>query len=152
NVLKDFAFVSMLVEYPFYVFTSGKSEYKSLAELLDAARKDPGKITYASPGVGTTTHLAMEMLLKRAGVTMTHAPYVGAQMIPDVQSQVVACAVGNLGAIKGLLDAGQLRALAVTSKDRDPMAPAVPSVAESLPGYDVTTWVALAAPAGTPSE
>jgi tripartite-type tricarboxylate transporter receptor subunit TctC len=150
NVLNDFQFVSMLVEYPFFIFTSATSDYNSLSALLDAARKTPGKITYASPGVGTTTHLAMEMLAKQAGVTMVHVPYAASQMVPDVQTNVVSSAVGNLAAIKGLLDAGNLRALAVTSKDRDPLTQTVPAVSESVPGYDVTTWLALAAPSGTP--
>ncbi|MBR1231783.1 tripartite tricarboxylate transporter substrate binding protein [Bradyrhizobium sp. AUGA SZCCT0182] len=150
NVLNDFQFVSMLVEYPFFIFTSATSDYNSLSALLDAARKNPSEITYATPGVGTTTHLAMEMLVKHAGVTMTHVPYAGAQMLPDVQSNVVSSGVGNLGAMKGLIDAGNLRALAVTSKGRDPLTQTVPAVSENVPGYDVTTWIALAAPSGTP--
>jgi tripartite-type tricarboxylate transporter receptor subunit TctC len=107
NLLKDFQFVSMLVEYPFFVFTSEKSNYKTLGALLDAARKNPGKITYASSGVGTTTHLAMEMLLKDADVTMLHVPYPGGpQMIADAQNQVVACSLANLGPVKGLAETG----------------------------------------------
>ena len=150
NVLNDFQFVSMLVEYPFFIFTSAASNYNSLSTLLDAARNSPGEITYASPGAGTTAQLAMEMLVKQAGVTMKHVPYAGAQLLPDVQSNVVSSGVGNLSAMKGLLDAGNLRALAVTSKGRDPLTVTVPAVSESVPGYDVTTWVALAAPSLTP--
>jgi tripartite-type tricarboxylate transporter receptor subunit TctC len=153
NLLKDFQFVSMVAEYPFFVFTSGKSEYKMLAALLDGARRKPGKITYASSGVGTTTHLAMEMLLKQAGVTMVQAPYPGGpQMIADAENGVVDCSLANLGAVKGLAEAGDVRLLAATSKERDPLAPTIPTVAETLPGYDVTTWIALAAPAGMPAQ
>jgi len=149
DLLKDFAFVSMLVEYPFFIFVSAKSPYKTFDNLLGAARRNPGKITYSSAGIGSTMHLAMEVMLKSAGAMMVHVPG-GSQQITDVQNQEIDCGIVSLGAISELVRADYLRALAVTSAARDPLAPTVPTIAESgVPAYAVSTWLALAAPAKT---
>lgn len=156
DLLKDFQFVSMLVEYPFFIFVSAHSKYVTFNDLLDAARKNPDKLTYSTAGIGSTMHLAMELMLQQAGVKMVHVPFAGAQglqSITQVQSQELDCGIVSLGAISELVRTGHLRALAVTSTNRDPLAPTVPTVSESgVPNYAVSTWIALAAPAKTPPD
>ena len=153
DMLKDFRYVSMLVRYPFFVIVAGKSKYTTFKDLLAAARKEPGKLSYASAGVGTTTQLGMELLLQDAGAKMLHVPYAGGSKVAvDVQGGIVDAWYTVLSSTQGLIQAGDLRALAVTSKERDLRMPDVPPVADTIPSYDVTTWLALCAPAGTPDE
>lgn len=153
DMLKDFRYVSMLARYPLLVVVSGKSKYKTLANLLGAARAEPGRLSYASAGVGTTTQLGMELLLRDADVQMLHVPYAGgAKVAADVQNGTVDAWYTVLSSTQGLIQTGDLRALAVTSKERDIRLPDVPPVADTVPGYDVTTWLALCAPAGTPED
>jgi len=151
DMLKDFRYVSMLVEYPFFLAVSAKSKYHSLSELLAAARENPGKLSYASAGVGTTTQLGMELLLRDAGAKMLHVPYTGgARVANDVLAGLVDLWYISYSSSRALREAGEVRALAVTSKNRDPLLPDVPAVSETVSGHDVTTWLALCAPAGTP--
>lgn len=153
DMLKDFRYVSMLVRYPFFVIVAGKSKYATFKELLAAARAAPGKLSYASAGVGTTTQLGMELLLRDSGAQMLHVPYAGGTKVAvDVQSGIVDAWYTVLSSTQGLIQNGDLRALAVTSKERDARLPDVPPVADTIPGYDVTTWLALCAPAGTPDD
>lgn len=153
DMLKDFRYVSMLVQYPFFLAVSAESKYRTLKELLSAARENPGKLTYASAGIGTTTQLGMELLLKSADASMLHVPYTGgARVVNDIQSGAIDVWFTTLSGGQALVAAGKLRMLAVTSKERDPGAPDVPSVSETVPNYDVTTWLALCAPAGTSDQ
>lgn len=151
DMLKDFRYVSMLVRYPFVVLVAAKSPYKTFADLLDAARKNPAKLSYASAGIGTTTQLGMELLLKEAGARMLHVPYAGgARVANDIQGGAVDAWYTVLASAQGLVQAGELRALVTTGGERDPRIPDVPSAAEFMPGHDVTTWLAMCAPSGTP--
>ena len=153
DMLKDFRYVSMLVRYPFFIIVSGKSKYATFKDLLTTAKAEPGKLSYASAGIGTTTQLGMELLLKDAGAQMLQVPYAGGSKVAvDVQGGVVDCWYTVLSSTQGLIQSGDLRALAVTSKERDARAPDVPPVADTIPGYDVTTWLALCAPARTPDD
>lgn len=152
DLLRDFRYVSMLVEYPFFLAVSAKSKYRTLGELLDASRANPGQLSYASAGVGTTTHLGMELLLRDAGAKMLHIPYTGGKAATDVLAGLVDLWYVSYSSSQTLRDAGEIRILAVTSKDRDPLLRDVPAVSETVPGHDVTTWQALCAPAGTSDE
>ena len=152
DLLKDFNHVSMIAQYPFCLAVSSKSKYETFADLVDAARKNPGKVSYASAGIGTTTHLAMEMLARQLGISWLHVPYTtaGNRALIDTLAGLVDVFVSTPNGVAG--QEGQLRLLAVTSKARDPILPNVPSASETVADYDVTTWLALAAPAATPAN
>jgi len=151
--LRDLSPVALLVSAPVILVVNADSRYKSLADLIAAARKDPGAITYASPGNGTVSHLAGELLQRAAGVKLTHVPYKGAaQALADTLGGQVQSFMSSVPSALGQLRGGKLRALAVTSAKRSPELPAVPTVAESgYPGFEASTWYGLLAPAGTPA-
>src|ERR1700688_3128077 len=126
--------------------------FKSVAELIVYARANPGKLSYASAGVGSTVHLAGEFFKRSAGVEIVHVPYKGSGPAPsDLVGGQVQLMFGPAVNTLPLVQAGNLRALAVTSAKRSALAPDLPTVAESgVPGFDVVGWYGLAAPAGTP--
>src|SRR5689334_22364297 len=124
---------------------------KSLAELIALAKAEPGRLAYASPGVGTPQHVAGELLKSLARIDIVHVPYRGA-VFTDIVSGRVPVGLQNMGSILPTVRDGKLRALAVTSLERSPMLPEVPSVAESgFPGFEAVSWFGLMAPAGTPA-
>lgn len=151
--VRQFAPVCLAVTSPDVIVVNASSGLRTLADLIEAARRQPGALNYASPGNGNSVHLGGELLWRRAGVTLTHVPYRGAA--PAVQAALsgeVQCALTALPAARGHLAAGTLRALAVGGEARWPDLPAVPTVAESgYPGYRSETMQALFAPAGTPA-
>ncbi len=123
----------------------------SLQGLLDLARSKPGQLAYASPGVGGLTHLATELLLHMSKVKMLHVPYKGAGVaMPDLLAGRTPILITPPIALIPYFRAGRLRALAVTGAARMPDLPDVPLVADTVPGYVVTTWYAILAPGGTP--
>ena len=150
--LKDFAPVMLVSSQALILVVDAKSPYHSLKDLVEAAKKSPGKINMASPGNGTIGHIGGELFQRRAGITMTHVPYKGANpAVTDLMGGNVDCYFGNSQAVGGLVAAGRLRPLAVTSLARLAAFPAVPTVAESgYPGFEAATWSGLVAPAGTP--
>lgn len=151
----DFAPIALAYTTPFYVLASGKGPYKTLAELLAAAKAKPGGVNFASAGSGSPTQLFMEQLKTAAGVDMAHIPFKGGpQIIPAILSGDVASVMLGMASVKGLVETGQLRALAVTSATRAGGFPDIPTVAEAagLKGFNAVTWVAFAAPAKTPRD
>ncbi len=151
DVKKDFAFISGLAKSDYVIITSTRpGSPQTLGELLARLKKEPS--SFASAGVGTITHLATEMLLHKASLTATHVPYKGSgQVIVDVAAGQVLFATDSPSAALPLIQAGKLRALAVTGPTRLSALPDVPTVAESgFPGFQVIAWWCLAAPAGTP--
>jgi tripartite-type tricarboxylate transporter receptor subunit TctC len=124
-----------------------------LGELLALARSQPGKLTYGSVGIGSTTHLAFATLTHQARVDMVHIPYRGSSLVNTdlLGGQIHAAFVGVAG-VRSLIQEGRLRALAVSEAKRSDVLPQVPTVAETLPGFEMTTWYGLMAPAGTPPE
>ena len=146
--------VTNLIDVPSVFYTSGASPDKTLQDLVARARQSPGKINFASPGIGTTPHLNAELLAQVAGVQLVHVPYKG---LGDAMTSVIAgdtqLYLAGLGPGQGHLKAGKLRALAVGSKERLPGLPGVPTLAESgFSGMLASNWFALAAPAGTSPE
>lgn len=145
----DFQPVGMVAEYPFAIATSATGPYRSLADLINAG-KTSGLVTSASSGTGTTQHLATELLNSLAGTEVLSIPYKGSSSASvDVVGGRVAFQF--IASPAGLLS-GKLRALAVTSGRRSTHWPGVPTVAEFVPGYDVTSWMGLVVPARVPQQ
>lgn len=127
--------------------------FRNLPELVKLARQSPGSLRYGSPGNGTASHLAMEMLRQHLGIDITHVPYKAAATASvDLLSGQIDLSIGGVTASMQQIKAGKLRALAVTTRVRSEQLPDVPTVAEGYPGYESTGWSALSAPAGTPAE
>jgi tripartite-type tricarboxylate transporter receptor subunit TctC len=150
--VKDFAPVSLMAVSPYLLVVNPALPAKSVKELVELARKQPGKLNYASAGVGSTTHLAMEMLKAVSNTYMLHIPYNGnGPAGTAVISGQVEILFGSLPALLAHAKGGRVRALAVGTLARAPSMPEVPTVAESgYPGFDASLWLAVMAPAGTP--
>lgn len=149
--IADLAPVSQVSQYPLFMFVPNSSPAKTVKEFIDHAKANPGKITLASPGIGTTPHLAGELLKSMAGIEMTHVPYRGASpALNDLIPGRVDCYFGS-GALLPTMRSGQVRGLAVTGAKREPVAPDLPTIAEAgVPGYEVSSWHALFVPVKTP--
>jgi len=151
DAVKDFAAVTQLVSFPQVVVTSPKQPFKTLPDLIAAAKAQPDKLNHASSGPGTTSHLVMELIKADAGITMTHVGYRGgAPAMQAVMAGEVQAGVEGLPSIVGRIKGGTITALAVTSLKRSPQVPDVPALSEFIPDFDATAWIVLMAPAGTP--
>jgi len=150
--LKDFAPVSLVSMIPVTVMVAAKAPYKSLADLVSAAKAKPDQVTYASTGSGTVGHLTGEMLQRAAAVKLIHVPYKGAsQAFPDLIGGRVSFFLASLESAIPQIKAGTIRALAVTSAQRAPALPDVPTVAESgYKGFEANTWTGVLVAARTP--
>jgi len=151
----DLAPVSLLCRFPNILAVPVSSPLTSVRSLIDYARANPGKLTYSSPGIGTTPHLSGELFKRMAGIEIIHVPYrgAGAGAITDTIAGRVDSAINTTGSLLQTVRSGQLRALAVTTLKRFPTAPELPTIAESgVPGFDVSSWYALFVPAKTPPE
>jgi tripartite-type tricarboxylate transporter receptor subunit TctC len=150
---KDFAPISLLVLVPNVLVVNPQLPAKNVAELIALLKAAPDQYSYASSGNGTPLHLSGELFKSMAGVTMQHVPYKGSgPALNDVIGNQVPIMFDNLPSSSGHIKFGTLRALAVTTKERAPSFPDVPTIAETIPGYETYTWNALFAPAGTPKE
>ena len=150
----DFQPVTLVATMPLVVVAGAKAPYADLQALIAAAKQSPGKLNFASVGVGSTQQFAGELLLQLAGVNLVHVPYKGTpHAIAAIQSGEAHLLVEVAASVLGQVRGGALKALAVTSARRFPNLPDVPTVAEAgIAGYDVTTWYALAFPAKTPAS
>jgi tripartite-type tricarboxylate transporter receptor subunit TctC len=150
---KDFAPVVQLTEAPSVLITHPRSPYRSLQDLVNAARAQPGKLVYGSAGNGSPTNIAAEMFKVAAGIDVTHVPYKSAaQANQDVMAAQTPLAMAALPSAITYVQSGMLRALAVTSEKRWPTLPDAPSIAESgYPGFSHMTWIGILVPAGTPA-
>jgi tripartite-type tricarboxylate transporter receptor subunit TctC len=147
---RDFAPISRTLEMASILAVNNDLPAKSFQDLIALAKSKPGKLSYASPGVGTPQHVAAELLKKIAGVDIVHVPYRGANFT-DVIGGRVPITLQNMGAILPTVREGQLRGLAVTSLKRTSAMPNLPTIDESgFPGFEATSWFGLVAPAGTP--
>ena len=151
--LQDFAPVSMVSRLPFFLITSPTLKYNSLKDLVADAKSKPGKLPYASNGIGSMGHVGTAMLTQSAGVDMIHVPYQGfPPAISDLVTGRVVMVMADLAPVKGQIQAGTLRALAVASHQRSRFMPEVPTLAEAgYPGNEFEIWLALYAPAKTPA-
>ena len=148
----DFAMISTVTFFPFVISVRPDHPAKSLADLLRLAKEKPGALNYSSVGVGSTQHLAGELLCAMAGIRMQHVPYRGGTApIEGLLRGDVDVLIDTVTFTTGQLKAGRARALAVTSPAEWPALPGVAPVAETLAGYDVRSWTGLAAPKGTPA-
>ncbi len=150
--LKDFAPVTVLGVVTSVVVTTPALPVKSIQDLVALARKRPGLLNFTSSGAGASTHLTGELLKQRAGIAMTHISYKGSgPALTDVMAGFVEVMFENLPSALPFINAGKLKVLAVTGKDRSPVLKTVPTLAESgFPGFDMVSWQALVAPANTP--
>jgi tripartite-type tricarboxylate transporter receptor subunit TctC len=151
---KDLVAIAHVAYTPVLIATSANSPYKSLADVVAAARKAPGSITYGSPGSGTSIHLAAELFEKAAGIRLNHIPYKGSSpAMVDALSGTVDLLVSSVPSAMAQVKAGKLRPLAVTSALRSSTLPDVPTVEQAggVKGFDVSTWYGVFAPAGTPA-
>ena len=150
---KAFAPVILLGRGPNVLVVRAESPYKSVNDVIIAAKANPGKLTYASQGKGTSAHLAGEMFANLAKVEMLHIPYRGAgPAITDLLGGSVDMIFGTAAAVSTFVDAGKLRALGVTSPQPSPALKGVPAIADTVPGYQTESWYGLYAPAGTPKD
>lgn len=149
--VKGFAFVSTVSSFPFVVAVRADHPAKTLADLLAMARKEPGRITFTSVGVGSTQHMVGEMLGATAGVKLLHVPYRGGGApVQAVIGGDVDILADTITVAAPHLQSGRIRALGVTSKEAWPTLPGVPPVSAVLPNFEIRSWLGLAAPAGTP--
>jgi tripartite-type tricarboxylate transporter receptor subunit TctC len=151
--ITDLAPVTLVCTFPLLMLVPNSSPAKSVGEFIAFARENKGKVTFASPGVGTPPHLAGELFQRMSGVEMTHVPYRGdAPALADTMAGRVDLQIGGPAMLEQVRG-GQVRGLAVTTAKRSPAAPELPAVAEAgVPGFDVAGWFALFAPARTPPE
>lgn len=149
---KDFVAVGEMARSPGLLVVGGSSPFKTLGDLVGAARKKPGEVTFGSAGQGSTSHLPVELFVKSAGIRLTHVPYKGVSpIIPDVISGRVGCMMGTATSLVGSIQAGTLRALAISSESRSARFPNVPTFKElGYPEVTYSIFVGLAAPAGIP--
>lgn len=151
---KAFAPVILIGHSPSVLVVKPGSPYKTLEDVIAAAKASPKKLTYASQGVGTSAHLAGALLESLAGIQMTHVPYRGAgPALNDLLGGHVDMMFGTAAAVGAHLNSGTLRALGVTTAERSPALANVPTIAESgVPGYVLNSWYGLYAAAGTPAD
>ncbi len=154
DAVKDFAPVSLVAGVPNVLVAAPSFSPNSVKELIDAAKKDPTKITFASSGSGTSIHLSAELFKMLSNTQLTHVPYKGsAAALPDVMSAQVNIMFDNAPSVMAHIRGGKLKAIAVTSAVRAPALPNTPTVAEAgLTGFEASSWFGVLAPAGTPKE
>jgi tripartite-type tricarboxylate transporter receptor subunit TctC len=152
DVGRDFQAIAMLGIAPHMLVVNLASPAKNVQELIALAKSRPGKLTYASTGTGGSLHLTMEMFKMQAGINMLHVPYKGsAYTVPELIGGQVDTLFGSIPALLPHVKSGRIRALGVSSAKRSTVVPDIPTIAESgLPGFESSTWITLAGPAGTP--
>jgi tripartite-type tricarboxylate transporter receptor subunit TctC len=150
---KAFAPIILIGRGPNVLVVPTDSRFKSVSDVIAAAKADPGTLTYASFGNGTSAHLAGEMFTNLAKVQMTHVPYKGfGPAMTDVLGGRVDMTFGTAAGVAGFISNGKVRALGVTSPERSPSLAGVPAIAETVPDYRVESWYGIYAPAGTPPD
>lgn len=154
DIEKDFSPVTVVAIVPLLLITHPSLPVRTVKDIIALAKAQPGKLDYASFGIGSAAHLAGEMMLSMTGTSMVHVPYKGsAPAVADVIGGRVTMMMPGIGSAINLARDKKLRAIAVTTAKRATGAPDIPTVAESgIPGFDVATWESIQAPAGTPIE
>ena len=154
DVARDFIPITMMATVQNVLVVGANVPARDLKELVALSRANPGKLSFASPGVGSSPHIAGEMLKAATGLDMIHVAYKGTgPALNDVMGGQVTMFFSQMSSALPLVKQGKLRAIGVASLRRHPAAPEIPTIAEqSLPGFEATAWYALFAPAGTPSD
>lgn len=154
DTVKDLVPITNVASGPMLVVVHESAPQKTLKDLIDFAKANPGKVNFGSAGVGSQVHLAAENLADAAGIDIAHVAYRGeAPAYNDLMGKQIQMMVGNFAAASVLLGNGRLRALAVTGKERSSQLPDIPTVSEAgLPGFENTGWFGLLAPSGTPAS
>jgi tripartite-type tricarboxylate transporter receptor subunit TctC len=151
DMTRDFAPVSLIASAPNLLVVNNDLPVKTVPELIQYMKANPNKLSFGSPGIGTSVHVSGELFKSMTGTQMTHAPYKGRQFaIPDLIGGSIQLMFDNMPSALPMAKEGKIRAIAVTTAKRSSAAPEIPTVAESLPGFEATTWFAMFAPAGTP--
>src|SRR5882724_10648395 len=150
--IADFAPVTLICLYPNLMVVPNTSPFRAVGEMVTFAKANPGKLTFGSPGHGSSPHMAGELFKYLAGIDLTHVPYRGASAaLTDLIAGRTDMSFAVMASGLPLAQQGQIRALAVTTASRTPMAPAIPTLAESgVTGYDMSSWFAFVVPAKTP--
>ncbi len=150
---KDFKMIVHTISSTNVLVVNPESQFRTVQDIINAARQQPGKLTYGSAGAGSSMFLFMEMLKSMAKVDILHVPYQGsAKANMDLMGGQIVMVFDSMPGASSLIEAKKLRPIAVSSAKRSPVAPDVPTVGETLPGFEAESWLGLAAPAGTPDE
>lgn len=153
DMVKDFSPVAHVASAPNLLVVTNELPVKNVAELITYMKAHPNKLSFGSPGIGTSVHVSGELFKSMTGTTMQHVPYKGRQFaIPDLVGGQIQVMFDNMPSALPMAREGKIRALAQTTAKRSAAAPDVPTVAETVPGFEATTWFAVFAPAGTPRE
>lgn len=154
DMVRDFTPISLVASTPNLLVVNNDLPVRTVQELIDYGRKNPGKLSFGSPGIGTSIHVSGELFKSMTGIDMTHVPYKGRQMaIPDLVGGQIQLMFDNMPSALPMAREGKIRAIAQTGATRSPAAPDIPTVAEQgLPGFEATSWFAVFGPAGMPPE
>ena len=153
DMVRDFVPVAHVASAPNLLVVTNALPVKNVAELIAYMKVNPDKLSFGSPGIGTSVHVSGELFKSLTGTTMTHVPYKGRQFaIPDLVGGSIQLMFDNMPSALPMAKEGKIRALAQTTAKRSAAAPDVPTVAETVPGFEATTWFAVFAPAGTPKD
>jgi tripartite-type tricarboxylate transporter receptor subunit TctC len=153
DMVRDFAPVAHVASAPNLLVVNNDLPVKTVPELIAYMKANPNKLSFGSPGVGTSVHVSGELFKSLTGTQMVHVPYKGRQFaIPDLVGGSIQVMFDNMPSALPMAKEGKIRALAQTTARRSQAAPDVPTVAETVPGFEATTWFAVFAPAGTPRE
>jgi tripartite-type tricarboxylate transporter receptor subunit TctC len=152
DALKDFAPVSQVAAVPLVVAASPNLKVNNMAELINYAKAKPNETNYGSAGVGSSTHLAMALLLSKSGINMNHVPYKGsAAVVTDLMGGTLHAAMPTLSAVLPFQKDDRVKLLAVSTNERSPLLPELPGMAEAgIADYDISLWTGVLAPRGTP--
>ena len=153
DMVRDFVPVAHVASAPNLLVVNNDLPVKNVAELIAYMKANPNKLSFGSPGIGTSVHVSGELFKSLTGTQMTHVPYRGRQFaIPDLVGGQIQVMFDNMPSALPLVREGKIRALAQTTAQRSSAAPDVPTVADTVPGFEATTWFAVFAPAGTPRD